>query len=191
MALLIIIFVTNKERTTREKLFCLSWFLFLMAPAMFFRNRLIDYLDHRFFLPLIGILIFLLLIFSKKFFETVDIKKIYPVIIAFVLICSLTLIRSRHYSGPITFYNWAVSQNPNSALAYNMRGNIKDTLRNYKALSRIMTRLSLFSPNMSRLILTEDLQNYTWTINSGLYGIITRLFLFLQDLSKHTRIEVY
>jgi len=74
IAAIIFLFSKDKERKTKEKIFCFLWFLILMFPPMFYKSIWIDYLNHRFFLPLIGILLFLLFIFPKKWFVKGDIK---------------------------------------------------------------------------------------------------------------------
>jgi len=132
IVIIIIIFLNNRERSKKEKIFCFSWFLILMLPPMLYKHPLIDYLDHRFFLPLIGILLFLLFIFPKKWFEKEDIKRSWLMIAIFVFLCSFTFIKSRSYSDPMTFYNSAISQNSNSAIAYNNRGNVKYTKSDFQ-----------------------------------------------------------
>ena len=72
------------------------------------------------------ILLFLLFIFPKKWLVKGDIKRSWLLVVIFVFLCSFTFIKSRSYSDPMTFYNSAISQNSNSALAYNNRGIIKD-----------------------------------------------------------------
>ena len=121
--LIVVMFFNNKERTNKEKVFCLSWFLFFLLPTMFYKTELIDYLSHRFFLPLIGILLFILFIFPKKWFE-----KKYSAgfgLMIFVFLSAITFVKSRSYSDPMTFYNSAVSQNPENILMYINRGYIK------------------------------------------------------------------
>ena len=66
--LIIYLLFKNRERTIKEKIFCLSWFLILMLPPMIYKHPHIDYLDHRFFLPLIGILLFILFLFPRRWF---------------------------------------------------------------------------------------------------------------------------
>jgi tetratricopeptide (TPR) repeat protein len=130
--IIIVIFLINKERTIKEKIFCLSWFLFLMLPALIIKEDYIDYLTHRFFLPLIGILLFVLFSFPKKWFTEKDIKK--KIIVnggyfcIFAILACLTFINSRSYSDSIIFYNSYISKNsrnPNNVLIYTNRGSEK------------------------------------------------------------------
>ncbi len=130
--LVFIILLTDKEKMKKEKVFFLSWFLLLMLPAMIIKVEFIDYLSHRLFLPLIGMLFFVLFGIPKKWIEKKDGKgntfAIGGCICIFALLCSSTFINSRSFSDPIAFYDSAVSQdprNPNNVLLYNNRGNEK------------------------------------------------------------------
>jgi Flp pilus assembly protein TadD len=149
IALLIVLLFRNRKRTAKEKIFALSWFLLLMLPPMLFKHPLIDYLDHRFFLPLIGILLFILFLLSNKWFEKANSKSYWVLIALFVVLSSFTFIKSRSYSDPITFYNTAISKNPNSALAYNNRGHLKLSAKDYQgALSDYNKAISI-NPSFS------------------------------------------
>jgi len=117
--------IKNKQRTTKEKLFCLLWFVLLILPPMIYKHPLIDYLDHRFFLPLIGILLLLLFLFPKEWLENAVIKKPWIPIMIIVAFSSITFIKMRAYASPMAFYNEAIAQNPQSSMAYNNRGRIK------------------------------------------------------------------
>jgi len=119
------IFFINKERSKREKIFCFSWFLILMFPSMLYKHPFIEYLDHRFFLPLIGMLLFLLFILPKKWMVKGNVKRYWVLIIIFIFLSIFTFSKSCSYSNPITFYNSAINQNSNSTFAYNNRGILK------------------------------------------------------------------
>jgi len=127
---MVIVFFIIKERTKKEKIFWILWFLVLMLPPMLYKSRLIDYLDHRFFLPMIGILLFLLFSIPKKWFYKGDIKRLWILIVIFVFLSSFTIIKSRAYTDPITFYNTSIDHNQNSALAYFNRANIQKDRNN-------------------------------------------------------------
>jgi tetratricopeptide (TPR) repeat protein len=123
IVLIVIVFLKVRKRIRKEKVFCFLWFIILMLPPLFYKNPNLDYLNHRFLLPLIGIMLFLQFIFPNKWLVKGDIKVVW--FLVSLLLSSLTFIISRSYSDPLTFYNYAVSQNPNSALAYCNRGYVK------------------------------------------------------------------
>jgi tetratricopeptide (TPR) repeat protein len=123
IAFLSLLFIKNKERPSKEKLFCLSWFVLLLVPTMLLHTS-IDYLPHRFFLPLIGILLFLLFILPAKWIKGESLKNSWLLIVVFLIFSSFTLVKSRYYKDPFTFYDSSIQWNPKSSLAYNNRGNL-------------------------------------------------------------------
>ena len=123
---IIFLFIKDKQRTKKEKIFCFAWFLIFMLPPMFYKSIWIEYLNHRFFMPLIGILLFALFIFPKKWLVKGDLKISWLVVVVIIILCSFTFIKSSAYSDPMTFYNSVISQNPNCAMAYNNRGNLRN-----------------------------------------------------------------
>ena len=147
IVIIIIIFFKNKERQKKEFLFCFLWFLILMFPPMLYKHPLIDYLDHRFFLPLIGILLFLLFIFPKKWLGKGDIKRAWLIVVIIVFLSSFTFIKSRSYSNPMTFFNSVISQNPNSVLAYYNRGTIKRERNDIQGAIEDYNRAIAICPN--------------------------------------------
>ena len=148
---IIIIFFINKERTKKEKALGLSWFLLLMLPAMLLKEEHINYLSHRLFLPLIGIVLFILFSFPKKWIEEKNIKK--TIIVNGVCFCifaalsSLTFINSRSYSDPVTFYNSSIARNPDNALLYNNRGNAKNNDGDFQGAVEDFTRAIELNPD--------------------------------------------
>jgi Tfp pilus assembly protein PilF len=125
IGILILLMRYNKERPWKEKLFCLIWFVLLMAPALVYKSPLFDYLDHRFLTPMIGILLLILFFISEKWIKSF--RSPLPItafsIISIVFLC-LTYHKAQVYSDSQTFYNSAVSQNPSSAIAFNNRGQL-------------------------------------------------------------------
>ncbi len=125
ICILILLMRYTKERPWKEKLFCINWFLLLMAPALVYKSQLFDYLDHRFLSPMIGVLLLILFFISGKWIK--HFQRPLPILafssISIVFTC-LTYNKAQVYSDPYTFYNSAVSQNPNSAIASNNRGQL-------------------------------------------------------------------
>jgi len=172
--MIIVIFFNNKERTNKEKVFCLSWFLFFLLPSMLYKTKDIDYLSTRFFLPLIGILLFILFSFPKKWIEIKDTKISWLMIALFALLSSITFVKSRSYSDPITFYNSSISQNPDNALMYTNRGAIKVNMGDLQGAINDFTKAIVLSP--------EDAVAYN---NRGVaYSSIGHLERAIKDYDK-------
>ncbi len=112
----------HKPSLKKKGVFCLLWFFILMIPSMLFKHPEFDYLNHRFFLPLTGILLFLLFLFADK--GLIIEKRTYLWLgwVMIILLSAITFINSRAYANPMTFYTEAIAQNPDCALAYNNRG---------------------------------------------------------------------
>lgn len=102
-----------------------------MFPPMLFKGPL-DYFDHRFFLPLIGLLLFILFIIPAKWLKNGGMKQSWILVVVIVLLSSFTFIKSQAYSDPMTFYNSAISHNSDSAPLYNNRGYLKYTKNDFK-----------------------------------------------------------
>jgi tetratricopeptide (TPR) repeat protein len=118
-----VLFFKNKKNPRKEKLFYLLWFLLLLLPTMLYKSDVIDYLHHRFFLPLVGIILFVLTIFPDTWYKKNDIKNSWIIVVVLIVLSSITIVKARSYSDSMTFYNAAISQNSNCAFAYNNRGN--------------------------------------------------------------------
>jgi len=118
------LFFKNNERTPKEKLFCLAWILLLLLPTMMFRHVFIDYLNHRFLLPFIGMLLFVLFIIPQRWMQPWG-TATKGLIVYGIVLCFFTLKDTQAFANPIAFYNAAIDNNPNSALAYSNRGNEK------------------------------------------------------------------
>ena len=121
----------DKNVSMGKIIFCFSWFLILMVPSMLYKHPNFDYLDHRFFLPHIGILLLVLYMFSEKWLKKSNIKNSLLIFAIFIVLFSFSFIKSRSYSDPLTFYSTAISQNTNCGLAYNNRGVIYEHQKLY------------------------------------------------------------
>ena len=122
IVIIIIIGMRNKESQMKQKLFCISWFVVLMVPSMLYKLPNIDYLDHRFFLPFIGILLYFLLMLQGKWFTNLKINITWLIAAVIVILFSLSYTHTLSFSNPETFYNSAILQNSFSPLPYNNRG---------------------------------------------------------------------
>ncbi|HNW97549.1 MAG TPA: tetratricopeptide repeat protein [Bacteroidales bacterium] len=132
IAMLIYVFIKNKERNFKEKIFCVSWFVLFMLPPMLYKHPYLDYMQHRFFLPLFGMLLFLLFVIPRKWLVNGKIKRSWILIAIIIFFSSFTFMKSRPYVAPLTFYNSAIKHNPNSAIAYYNRGYVKTTNNDYE-----------------------------------------------------------
>jgi len=134
LALLIRISIRYRHASWREFLFGLIWFLLFIIPAIMYINKFgaasSDYMEHRAYLPLVGILIYIFhyLTTAPKMKENNTI----PVIL-FLIISVFTVyshVYARNYMTPLAYYKLAVSNNPASAIAYFNLGTTRMTFEN-------------------------------------------------------------
>jgi tetratricopeptide (TPR) repeat protein len=109
-----------------------GWFFLFTAITMLYRHKLgkagYDYLEHRTYLPMIGILMVLVAILQELLLKW-DLKKVYFSGFAMVIALSvLTFVNARKYETPMTFYASAIESNPKCALAYYNRAKYKKLL---------------------------------------------------------------
>jgi len=122
IALLVVVFILSKTSSSKSKMFFIGWFLLFIVPTLFFKHTLIDYLDHRFLLPLIGIYIFALTSIPQTWMCQLEHKKIWIVILITGCLACNTFIKMQAYASSTTFYNEALAKNDESCLIYYNRG---------------------------------------------------------------------
>jgi tetratricopeptide (TPR) repeat protein len=171
---IVVIFFKNKESAIKGKVFYLLWFLLFLLPNMLYKTKDIDYLSHRYFLPLIGILLFVLSSFPKKWIEIKGITISGGMIALFVLLSSITFVKSRVYCDPIAFYNSSISQNPDKAIMFTNRGAVKINMGDLQGAIDDFTKAIELSP--------EDAAAYS---NRGMaYSSTGRLERAIEDYDK-------
>jgi len=110
--LLIARMLTQKDKRYSEYLFAAIWFFGFLFPVMIFRHpdsdQFYDYLDHRSYLPLIG-LIFALLISIPEKWKDLSVKRNAIIFIFIVLLLSgFTFAQSTSYKNPTKFWISAI-----------------------------------------------------------------------------------
>jgi tetratricopeptide (TPR) repeat protein len=160
-----VLFFKNKERSKTEKIFCFLWFLLLLLPTMLYKHNRIDYLNHRFFLPLIGMLLFVLFIFPVNWVKNGSKENTWLIAAVFIGLSSFTFAKTRAYSNPMTFYNSAISRNSDSDLAYNNRGFIYFTQGLYDKAMNDFTKAIHLKPDYAQAYYNRGAVYFT----QGLY----------------------
>ena len=125
LAGIVLLFFKTVKNLQKEKIFSLVWFFIFIVPTLFFKHTLIDYLDHRFFLPLIGIVIFILISIPKNWIEQLNGKKLWMLMLIFVGLASNTFFKSKAYANQTTFWDEAAAKNQESCLIFYNRGCMK------------------------------------------------------------------
>ena len=122
LAGLIIIIVRFRGISGNLYLFGLVWFLLFITPALMYINKYgsaaCDYMEHRAYLPLVGILIFVSIFVSQN--KVILENKKIPVFLIFILFIFgvYTSVYARNYKTPRSYYDLAITNNPKSAIAW-------------------------------------------------------------------------
>jgi protein O-mannosyl-transferase len=138
LVLIVLAFLTGKQRDPHF-LFGALWFMVFVGPGLWLRPALggnaYDYLIHRLYLPAVGLVISIAVLLqlerpvARKWIMSMG---IFAVIAGGIYAHSL----APYYEDPQSFYDFAVSMNPESALARSNRGAIyRDQGRTKEALA--------------------------------------------------------
>lgn len=108
IGLLIYRMITIKDKRYKDYLFAALWFFGFMFPVMIFRHpdtaEFYDYMDHRAYLPVVGLL-FAIMISIPKEYKDMKKKRNAIIFLIFVMIFSgLTFAQSRKYKEPVKFW---------------------------------------------------------------------------------------
>ncbi len=136
-------------------LFGTAWFIALSIPGMMYCHELgshaYDYLNHRSYLPLLGIILLLAEAMPAAWYSSRSKGAIIAVGTAAALAVAILLWRQvGYFADPPAFYNQAIRTNPESALAFNNRGKLrsdggdmKGSLTDFDAAIRLLPGYSM------------------------------------------------
>ena len=128
LTLLFFIVYKKSKRTGKELLFYLLWFFVLLFPNFLgVKLAKIDYIEHRFLIPMIGVLLLVLSLFpdsikgDKKMHLSWKKDSIWVVTV--MVLCVVSFYKTEVYREPGAYYGTVIKYSPdNRALAYNNRG---------------------------------------------------------------------
>ncbi len=119
--LIILLAIIFKATDGKKKLLALGlfWFLLFLFPSMLYKHTNFDYLNHRFFVSMFGVLMYILALFSHK-----RISWLWKMFLMVVLLWfgAESFMKSKAYASSIKFYQSAIESNKNCQLAYFNRG---------------------------------------------------------------------
>jgi protein O-mannosyl-transferase len=131
IVLIIILMLLGRNKNKSLLLFGSVWFFTLILPGMLYSRdyadiaHIYDYLDHRDYLPMIG---FVIILMESLFFylSKIQIKHLISIGIIIVVIFSIiTFTNSKKYKDSFSYYNAAISENPDISYLYFLRANLK------------------------------------------------------------------
>lgn len=161
-----VLIIVKKERRLNYIIFGIIWYLLFIIPGMFKRmnnaDEFFDYLDCRSYLPMIGFIIILLEVTTKKI---VDYKnKLVLIIHIVIVLCllSITIIKVQDYKNPIEFWTAAIKNNPDRAINFRQMG------MELQAIGNIAEAENMY---MQALKLNPKSENEIIYIQLGMIGI--------------------
>ncbi len=184
--LLLLIFSLIKFKKIRTYLiFGLLWYLLFVFPGtLYSRNyplsvQFYQYLDHRAYLPIIGILISVGYLLQEIIPQKLNRNyTIYSMVIT-ILFAIITFINLKYYKNPEIFLTKAIEQNPQSSVANFLLANyFKDNLKYNDAIDYYTKALKI-NPNYP-----EALNN-----RGILFALQNKLNLALKDLNKAIKLS--
>ncbi len=124
------------SRKSAAALFGFAWFLVFALPGVMYSHTLgsaaYDYLEHRAYLPMAGIMVLLLFIYNDIPGGKIKNRVANSALFFAFFLGIWSFIYAGNYENPMTFYNQAVASNPASALALDNRGLIRADTKDFR-----------------------------------------------------------
>ena len=141
---LIIWLILKKKKNWGMILFSLSWFLLFLIPGSMYRHSyadfFYDYLDHRAYLPMIGMFIYFASILPRRLFDLNKKAIVITIGILIILLSGLTVRQSLHYRNPVAFWFKAIKDNPYKAGFYLSLGKSLMFKDRYKTAQKVLMK---------------------------------------------------
>jgi len=121
--LVIVLVILKKNKRWNHILFGLTWFLFFLLPSFLKLNpgSVVDFIEHRLYLPIIGLFIIILELNPVKNWRENKIHY-YPVLFVVLIFSFLTFFHSFNFSNRLSFWQNAVETSPHHPLAHRNLG---------------------------------------------------------------------
>lgn len=167
----LIVFLTLKiENDKRLIIFASLWYIAFSIPGMMYSNYLginaYDYLEHRAYLPAVGLIIIFSSLFNY-FTKKNNLLIIYSVILLLFYIV-LNFMNISYYKNDLSYYGRAVENNPNTAaLAYLNIGLAKANMGNHKEAIELFSKAAEIKPDYSDAYSNRALSNTFLGIYNG------------------------
>jgi Flp pilus assembly protein TadD len=156
---------TDTER--KLTLFGIGWFLLFSAPGVAYTNELgkiaYDYLEHRAYLPMIGMVIVGTVILGRLMDgrRRATVSMVLLGVVAFYGVFSFT--RAKNYKTAAAFYDMAIEGNPRSGMSYLNRGYLRAISSDLKGAEADYTSAMTYCPEyaeayVNRGVLYQNIQ---------------------------------
>ncbi|MEI7661775.1 MAG: tetratricopeptide repeat protein [Bacteroidota bacterium] len=136
LGILTVVFIRFSSGPYMKELFAIAWFLVFALPGLMyshtFGSAAYDYLEHRAYLPMAGIIMLMFFLYDGVP-EGKAKSRIpgYTILLALIL-AVYSFIYAGNYENPMIFYNYTIKSNPASAMALSNRGLIRADLKDFQ-----------------------------------------------------------
>jgi len=155
VSLMLIVFalIFSKEKRYKHIVFGCSWFVLFLWPASISHLFLAApvSLEHRIYLPMIGLL---LVFFEIDFIKKINVQRIENILlISLVLVgfAIITLYHETHFKTPARFWQNAVQTSPNSPLAHFFMGNFLENANRFEEAEKAYQKAMGLKPDFLRV----------------------------------------
>lgn len=150
--LLIYRMISIKSKRGKDYLFAALWFFGFMFPVMIFRHpdtaEFYDYMDHRAYLPVIGLLFAIMISIPEKYKDLRLKRNAIIFLIIIIVFSGLSFAQARNYRNPIKFWVSAIKyDNTRPRFYYGIGLYMLDELEDYKRAKVLFERMLKVKPN--------------------------------------------
>ena len=122
----------SSGKSRKMKLFGLLWYILFSIPPLVFKHPSsqfgYSYLEHRAYLPIFGLSIFLVQFILDIDYKTITVRWKYVIIGVGIIPAAISFMNSGNYNSPLAFLSKAIELNPSCAFAMNTRGTYFDKI---------------------------------------------------------------
>ena len=157
----IYLIVKNKNTFSNFSIFFTAWFLLFTVTTLLYRhwhlNSAYDYLEHRAYLPLMGII---LLIASIKISQKILKINIILYILIFLIFSGISVTRAGIFKNSESFYTSAINKGTKISFAYNNRGIIRRNANDNKGALEDFDKAIQLKPDFVEVYNNRALSRY-------------------------------
>lgn len=156
---------TDNER--KLTIFGIGWFLLFSAPGVAYTNELgkiaYDYLEHRSYLPMVGMGIVIAVILGRLMEGRRRSAVNLAILAAVVFYGGFSYVRAKNYKTAGSFYDMAIAGNPHSGMSYLNRGYLRAISNDLKGAEADYTSAMTYCPEyaeayVNRGVLYQNIQ---------------------------------
>jgi len=123
LLLILVLVLVSKNKDWKMMVFGLGWFLAFLLPSFIRVGGFVpDFLEHRIYLPLIGLFLFFASLFPFQNFNLKKAEFFYPACFLILVLASFTFIQSGYFRDKISYWSSAVKTSPHHPLAHRNLG---------------------------------------------------------------------